>query len=133
MFVFFIVQGQSMEPYCEEGDFVLSVPYIFSHPKVGDIAVLRHPQEGIVMVKRITNVKGDWYWVEGDNKLESSDSREFGWISREHILGKAYIVGKPRTRASSVRGCASLELSTGCRLQRDGIIGKEQKGSHAVV
>ena len=91
-----------MKPFCEEGDFVLCVPSIFSHPKGGDIVVLRHPQRGISIVKRIVHAKGGGYWVEGDNKLESSDSRNFGWIPGKLILGRAKVIHRVHLLTSSI-------------------------------
>ena len=34
------------------------------------------------------------YWVEGDNKEKSQDSRDFGWIRRNMLLGKAKVIHK---------------------------------------
>ena len=43
------------------------------------------------LVKRITKVDGEKYFVSGDNKNDSLDSREFGWISKGDILGKVIL------------------------------------------
>ena len=40
------------------------------------------------MVKRVQEVQGHEYFVQGDNKKESTDSREFGWVKKEEIIGK---------------------------------------------
>lgn len=101
------VKGESMEPFCREGDFVLSISYLsprfnrlvlvgfLSQPKIGDIVVLRHPQkEYRLIIKRIIRVKETKnklsYWVQGDNAQKSSDSRDFGYVLREEIVGRAY-------------------------------------------
>ena len=103
MISYFKVKGQSMEPLCKEGDFVLldKLSYLMFRPRVGDMVVLSHPQEDRLILKYITRAKAaensSLYWVEGLNKESSSDSRSFGWIPREAILGKALIIGKPRT------------------------------------
>ena len=103
MFAYFRVKGRSMEPLCKEGDFVLldRLSYFVFRPKVGDMVVLRHPQEDRLILKYITKEKTDeyhsWYWVEGLNKEGSSDSSSFGWIPREIILGKALLMRKSRT------------------------------------
>jgi len=101
MISYFVVKGQSMEPLCKEGDFVLidKLSYLMFRPRVGDMVVLTHPQEqGRLILKYITQEKlgenGALYWVEGLNKGGSSDSRSFGWIQRDLILGKALVVQK---------------------------------------
>jgi len=102
MISYFVVKGQSMEPYCGEGDFVISVPYFFSCLKAGDIVVLQHPKSDIAIVKRITSASRNGYWVQGDNKQESSDSRSFGWIPRKSILGRAKVIHRPHLLTSSI-------------------------------
>mgnify|MGYP001573423920 CR=1 FL=1 len=105
-----------MEPLCKEGDFVLldRLSYLMFRPRVGDIVVLFHPQEDRRILKYVVKEKvaerGLLYWVEGLNKEGSSDSRSFGWVPREAILGKALIIGKSRT----------LKLSTGHGLRAAG-------------
>ena len=100
MISYFKVMGRSMEPLCKEGDFVLldKLSYLVFRPRVGDIVVLKHPQESRLILKYITKEHlhnhESFFWVEGLNKTESSDSRSFGWIKREDILGKAIVIGK---------------------------------------
>ena len=99
MISFFKVLGRSLKLYSEEGEFVLALSYFLSHPRVGDIVVVRHPAKHILLLKRILRIQNNIYWVQGDNKDQSSDSRDFGWISRDFILGKAKIIqnrGFPR-------------------------------------
>jgi signal peptidase I len=43
-------------------------------------------------------VPEDEYWVMGDNRANSSDSRTFRSISREEIVGKAFVTVWPPTR-----------------------------------
>ena len=87
-----------MEPLCKEGDFVLldKLSYLVFRPKIGDIVVLRHPQEERLILKYIMEERAEnhysFYWVEGLNKEGSSDSRSFGWIPRKMILGKAQVI-----------------------------------------
>ena len=58
----------------------------FYNPKKGDLAVFKN--NGKDMIKRIQNAFGCKYFVIGDNKKESIDSRSFGWISKDQIIGK---------------------------------------------
>lgn len=84
----FTVSGNSMLPTLKEGQDVLSFnwAYLGKKPKVGDIVVIK--QDGKEMVKRVQKVDGRRIFVEGDNKEESTDSRYFGPISRDQIVGK---------------------------------------------
>jgi nickel-type superoxide dismutase maturation protease len=100
MIAYFKVKGQSMEPLCKEGDFVLldSMSYLMFRPKAGDTIVLRHPQQSRLLLKYVLREKFQgnnfFYWVEGLNKKESSDSRTFGWVPKSYIYGKAIVVRK---------------------------------------
>jgi nickel-type superoxide dismutase maturation protease len=55
---------------------------------VGDIVVLRHPFEERFLVKRISGVDGSRISIVGDNRQHSTDSREFGPVSADHLVGK---------------------------------------------
>ena len=58
-------------------------------PKVGDVVVLRDPRERErMMIKRIADELDGGWLVEGDNASESTDSRTFGPVGRELIVGK---------------------------------------------
>lgn len=85
------VRGHSMEPTFKEGQYILasSIPYWFSRPKVGDVVVTIDPKSDDNLLKRIIKVENGSCWVEGDNKKDSHDSRKFGWILRNSLLGKA--------------------------------------------
>lgn len=89
-----------MEPFCKEGDFVLSLPYLFSKPRIGQVIVLNDPKgKDHLLLKRIIHInKTDHHfllWVEGENKEQSFDSRAFGWIPFDSILGRAVMFRKP--------------------------------------
>ena len=84
----FKVSGNSMEPALKHGQQVIGekLTYYFRNPKCGDLAVVRHPNKNILIIKRITGITGEKYFVEGDNKNASDDSRQFSFISRKNIL-----------------------------------------------
>jgi len=70
-----------------------SPPFIFSKPKVGDVVVFK--VDNIIYIKRVKEIYtspslrgASRYFLEGDNKEDSLDSRKIGWISRKQILGK---------------------------------------------
>ncbi len=82
-----------MEPTLKPGDYVIvnKLAYIFSKPSEGDIVVFRHPKKDEFLVKRISEVHGNKYYVVGDNKNYSTDSRHFGAITKHLIIGKLFL------------------------------------------
>lgn len=85
----FKVSGQSMLPTLADGQYIIgeSLAYKFHNPKIGDIVVLKSP-DNISLIKRIADRKSDKYFVEGDNKKESKDSRHFGPVEINKISAK---------------------------------------------
>jgi signal peptidase I len=79
-----------MSPTLQDGQVVLvnRLTYLFSKPKLGDIVACRDPRDGRVLIKRITNIIRGQYFVLGDNKKGSTDSRKFGMIEKTALLGK---------------------------------------------
>lgn len=84
----FVVKEKSMEPYLRENDTVLVLKYIFKKPKVGDVIVFRYSTPPYIFLKRITKINKEKIWAEGDNKVKSIDSRNFGFILKDNIIGK---------------------------------------------
>lgn len=88
----FRIVGNSMLPLLKPDDEVLVNfdAYQSSSPQIGDIVVLKHPYKlDLKIIKRITYINQDGeYFVQGDNSLESTDSRNFGFVKNELILGK---------------------------------------------
>ncbi len=78
-----------MSPTFKSDDMVLvnRLSYLFGKPKIGDLVVLRKKK---YMIKRIKKIKDNEFFVVGDNKKESTDSRQFGWIRKKEIIGKAF-------------------------------------------
>ena len=54
------------------------------------------------MCKRIKKIKtiekNIFIWIEGDNKKNSFDSRNFGWIKKEFIIGNVLIEIYPKMK-----------------------------------
>ena len=161
------VEGQSMDPTLEDGEFLLVnslvyskvdlqaiarwVPFwnpgdpaerhVFHGPERGDIVILHHPVAGQErdLVKRVIGLPGDrlrirsggvyingreliepyvkepWrgdlpevtipadmYFVMGDNRNNSLDSRVFGPVSEELIVGKAMASWWPTSKIGRV-------------------------------
>lgn len=85
-----------MQPTIKDGTAVLvnRLAYLLKKPKIGDIVVLKRQK---YIIKRIAAINpsadGEQVFVIGDNKKESNDSRHFGWIGKDNILGKVIYIG----------------------------------------
>jgi nickel-type superoxide dismutase maturation protease len=84
------VTGDSLSPEVQEGDFVLvcKIPFLFAHPRPGDVVAFRNANYG-TMIKRIEAVTPDrqGLFVVGTHP-HSVDSRRFGTVPRHQIIGK---------------------------------------------
>lgn len=90
MFRRFVVKGSSMEPIYKEGDRIIAVRYgLLCAPRKGDIAIVRDPRDNRLLLKRIGRIGPDGsFCVSGENTAVSTDSREFGMLSRDRIVAK---------------------------------------------
>ena len=106
------IEGVSMAPTLVPGDWALVVTPERFHRD--DVVVVEHPQRpGYEIVKRLVGVPGstvggrelgeDESWVEGDFAHRSTDSREFGPVSRENLKAKVVLVYWPLERRRLVR------------------------------
>lgn len=80
-----------MQPSLNHGDTVLvnRLSYLFKSPKIGDAVAIYDPRDGKVLIKRISKIDNKKFFVVGDNKKFSTDSRVFGWIEKKDIIGEA--------------------------------------------
>ena len=87
----FRVEGLSMLPCLNPGDELLICKQTsnFLAPSITDIVVVSHPHcADLLLIKRVISInKYGSCFVRGDNLLHSTDSRSFGWIEPELILG----------------------------------------------
>ena len=78
------VAGDSMLPTLRAGQLVIAVrPYRL---RAGMIVIVYH--QGLEKIKRITHIDSGKLFVEGDNAGSSTDSRSFGWLSVDVVIGK---------------------------------------------
>lgn len=105
-FSLYKISGHSMEPTIKDGKVVLVWRW-GNKFKRGDIVVFkpishsgvvsesfgrdsrfRGNDNGEVFIKRVKFIRGEGFFLEGDNKEDSLDSRSLGLIKKEEILGK---------------------------------------------
>jgi nickel-type superoxide dismutase maturation protease len=81
------ISGNSMKPTFTSGETVLvnKLAFLIVEPKQGDIIVIKRDK---LLVKRVEKKKENSFFVVGDNKKESTDSRHFGWVDKKDIVGK---------------------------------------------
>jgi len=101
-FDFIIAQGHSMEPSIKNGavliisrlTYGIRLPWRqeylirWAQPKPGEVVIFYTPM-GELAVKRCTGLTGGGsFFAEGDNDLASYDSRAYGYVSVDNIIGK---------------------------------------------
>jgi len=97
-----VVEGTSMEPTVLPGDRLLVVRR--PRPRVGDIVALADPRNGRrLLLKRLTVAVGGELTVEGDNREWSTDSRAFGPVAGEGLLGRVVYRYGPAGRTGRLR------------------------------
>lgn len=115
----FLVSGDSMFPTFKNNNYLIvdELSYRFRAPSRGDVIIFRSPVEpSKYLIKRIVGLpgetvnfalpegllgnkpfsssvtlSGDEYFVEGDNREASFDSRYWGPLSRSRITGRALV------------------------------------------
>ena len=76
-----------MTPTLQPGDQLTVDPK--AEVRVGDIVVAKHPfKKSVTMVKRVKDIDEGRYYLISDNPEDSSDSRSFGAISQNELIGK---------------------------------------------
>ena len=78
-----------MLPFLSEGDIVYFRKYkkFISTLKAGQVVIFKHPINNQKQIKRIKKVNSNCVEVIGDNLDFSKDSRSFGFLQKEKIIG----------------------------------------------
>jgi len=87
------VVGNSMLPTLVPNQIVIVI-----RPRqiqVGDVVIVLH--NNLEKIKRVAKKEAGKVYILGDNSSESTDSRTFGWLNEDTIVGK---VIWPRARRS---------------------------------
>jgi signal peptidase I len=112
------VPSSSMEPtlHCAKPqtgclgghqDRIVVVKYLFDDPSPGDIVAFHTPPaaaarcgSGGIFIKRVARVVHGRYFLLGDNRGSSCDSRVWGTVARSAIVGKVWATYWPPDRAT---------------------------------
>ncbi len=85
------VVGRSMWPAIRP-DQIIVVRGLFIKLRIDDIVIFEH--EGKEKIKRIKLIHDNQIYLIGDNPPFSNDSRHFGWLPREVVIGKVLQLDK---------------------------------------
>lgn len=103
------IQGQSMEPTLHDGGITIGIYQGYDIEENDIVFIQRKQCPDKVLVKRVIGTPNNWifkneepllllgsdeYFVLGDNRAHSYDSRYFGPIKRTEIIGKMILVVK---------------------------------------
>lgn len=84
------IAGDSMLPSLADGDFVVVLRGTRTRP--GAIVAVRDPREPArVVVKRVHRREGGGWWVLGDNPRASTDSRQYGPVPDDLVVGRVVL------------------------------------------
>ena len=93
-----VVHGDSMAPNYNDGDWLLFRLRFKANALAGKVVLIqRNSQVGtdFLQVKRVVKVTTDSsiakkieFWVEGDSKDKSTDSRSWGALDSSEVIGK---------------------------------------------
>jgi signal peptidase I len=100
-----VVEGKSMLPHYRNDSVVLILKTAYGIrsirgkyvvcwrlPERGDVVAAQRPDSQKMVIKRIGEIRGDTgapeYFLIGDNAIESIDSRDFGPVPLDAVVGK---------------------------------------------
>jgi signal peptidase I len=112
------VEEASMAPALLPGDWLLLDPTCRRWPRRGSIVVFREPGTETLAIKRVAarpgdrvrisqgilHLAGDEAWLLGDNAGPSIDSRRYGPVPVENLVGRAWFRYGPLRRLGAIAG-----------------------------
>ncbi len=84
-----------MSPTLEDGNYILTKKP--RTPRAGFIYTIDHMDLGLI-VKRLTEIDGDYFHFSGDNKASNSGAL-LGRVTKDRIVGRAFLhIGRGKIR-----------------------------------
>jgi nickel-type superoxide dismutase maturation protease len=97
------VTGASMLPTLSDGEFVLVDPA--AAPRIGQLVVAVHPQQDdLLVIKRLIGRDEGGLVVASDNPEAGSDSRSWGPVPPDRLMGVVTLVLDRPTTGPDLRG-----------------------------
>lgn len=97
----YCVRGASMQPTFRDGDFLIVDRAAFRRrtPRPGEIVIATDPRDPArTVVKRAASVTASTVTLLGDNAAHSTDSRTYGPVPHDSILGRVLLRYWPVSR-----------------------------------
>ncbi len=96
-FQLYHIPSPSMQPTLLPGDIILVDTWVKQNQLEDEqIVVFKRHSKGVVLVKRVASLRGQSeareMYLLGDNPSRSMDSRRFGWVSSEYLIGRVTAV-----------------------------------------
>lgn len=97
-FAFYHIPSESMNPTLRSGDVALVDTWAYKQhaPAINDILIVKRSATGLVLAKRLKDIRKlvdqTELYVVGDNQNYSIDSRRFGWITDEYLIGEVKFI-----------------------------------------
>jgi nickel-type superoxide dismutase maturation protease len=89
------VDGPSMAPTLAHGDRLLC--HYGARVRAGSVVVAQHPlRQDLIVVKRAVERRDAGWWLLSDNSLVESDSRDYGPVPDDLILGRVLLRYAPK-------------------------------------
>jgi type IV secretory pathway protease TraF len=106
------VAEESMAPALAAGDWLLLDPIPLRWPRRGSVVVFHEPESGLLAIKRVAAGPGDHVrisagilhlgpdqaWLLGDDRALSIDSRRYGPVGLDALVGRAWFRYAPESR-----------------------------------
>ena len=90
------VKGHSMSPLLSPGDLIWVDTQVHALPSLGDVVVVRDPRtRRRILVKRARSRGTATFSVGSDSPTCGRDSRHFGPLRIEHLIGRAMYAWSP--------------------------------------
>jgi signal peptidase I len=97
-FAFYHIPSESMSPTLQTGDVALIDTWVYKNQPAlsDDIIIAKRTGTSMVLAKRLQKTRNHNEDIElfivGDNPNNSIDSRRFGWVSDDYLIGKVQFV-----------------------------------------